>query len=246
MRKGKQTGRNSGSALVVALVIMLMVMMLSLALLLACYSLRMSAVRQRTLEQCKELAQSVSRELTAEITGEAYNFEDFAAVQKVLSGSIDEAKKKDYLLWSYLRCNLWQSSWPYYNEDEATHQAAAAYRYFTLEYDSSEVPPGEVTVAMYWESEQGNRKRPMMSYGDGTSEAYSAVTPFYIEVTCQIGNQKSTITSEYELLIETGKEGYNGSDQQGQKGVWSPTQGNPNGNSIFADEKWTFSFIERE
>lgn len=219
--KRKGAGKKSGSALVVAIVIMLLVMMLSFALLLACFSLRQSAVRQRTLEQCKEIAQGVSKELTAEIT------RDFKTPEEVETSLTNDK----FPLWNYLRCNLWQTTWPYYNEDEARHQKKAAYKYFTLDYGADGVP-GDVTVAMYWESARGESK-------DGET-----VTPFFMEVTCQIGEQKSVITSEYELMIDNFSSVSNPEGEADYK-PGNP-ECNPHQNTIQKNEKWTFSFVERE
>lgn len=218
----EKTGKNSGAALVVAIVILMLVMTLSLALLLACFSLRQSAVKQRTVEQCKEIAQGLSKELEQEIT---VSFESPEKVKEALKG-------EEYPLWSYLRCNIWQSSWPYFNEDEGMHQEESAYKYFTLNDNTGagEIP-GLVTVAMYWESERGDNRETRVSW------------PFYIQITCQIGQQQSTIVSEYELYIEKKSE-YASAGEEGF--VPGNALCNPKGNMIYLNEAWEFHFVERE
>lgn len=222
----KKAGKNSGSAIVVAVVIMMLVMMLSLALLLACYSLRNSAVRQRTMEQCKEIAQGISKELTEEIDISRVRFDKYEDVKAALASN-------QYPLWCYLRCNLWQTSWLYLNEDEPKHQEADAYKEFTLNYETTEEIPGDVTIAMYWESESGESKEN------------GIVTPFFIKVTCRIGEQKSTITSEYELHIEKNDPNYQPLETE-KSYTPTSTAANPQNNTIQLDEKWEIHFVERE
>lgn len=226
----KKLKEKNGAALVIALVIMLLLVMLSAALLLASYSLYNTSYRQRNVEQCKEIAQGISRELHAEIMAKKFLTE--TEVREALTPKNDSTNS-EYPLWAYLRCNLWQSSWPYFNEEEARHQKSDAYRSFTLDYTGSgaEKIPGEVTVVMYRESSRDDDEK----INGGSSE-------FYIEVTCQIGKQKSTITSRYELVVTLfDKE----ADPDAHR--WTPVGSfNPANNEINTNEKWEFSGGELE
>ena len=72
--KKKALKQKEGSALLIAIVIMMVLTMLTLALLLVSYSLFATANKQQGMEQCKEMAQSLSRELEEEITGHGCGF----------------------------------------------------------------------------------------------------------------------------------------------------------------------------
>lgn len=227
--------RKKGAALVIAIIIMLLLTMLSLALLTVSYSLHQTAYRQRNMEQCKEIAQGLSKEISAELCSVDEN--TYQTVQEVKAALEEESV---YPLWSYLRCSLWQSEWAYYNENEPRHQFENACRSYELEYqglDENEKVPGAVTVAIYWESERG------------VSKDETAVTPVFIMVTCQIGNQKSTITTEYELSIESSHITVP-QDTESEDTDWKlyQPQGscNPRGNYIDLTEAWSFKECLRE
>lgn len=213
----KKLKEKNGAALVVAVVIMLLVVMLSSAMLLISYSLYNTSYRQSNMDQCKEIAQGISREIRGEVqAGNTVKKED---MERVLN-------EGTYPLWGYLRCNLWQTSWPYFNEDEARHQRNDAYREFQFEYTGlSEQIPGEVTVVMYRESSRDDDDKTTK----GSSE-------FYIQVTCQIGKQKSTITSQYELTVEPFDPNVSEKEEITPSGSC-----NPESNTINLNEKWIFS-----
>ena len=214
--------RKRGSALVIAIVVMMVVMMLSLALLLVSFSLFSAANKQQSTEQCKEIAHGVSRELEWEITGKDVNFVTAEEMEAAMNAG--EAP-----LWSYLRCNLWQDNWPYYNSEETGHSASCAYRYFNLQSDGgadAEILDG-VSVKMYWESSRDADKAEQ--------------TSFVIQVTCEKWKQKSTITTYYDLAIEDGISGYGSGSEQKPDGAC-----NPEHNTIHTGEKWTFHVTKRE
>ena len=123
--KKKALKQKEGSALLIAIVIMMVLTMLTLALLLVSYSLFATANKQQGMEQCKEMAQSLSRELEEEITGTDVDFSTYDEMKTAYEAG-------ESPLWFYLRFNLWQSDWPYYNEEERGHTAAYAYRYFDI------------------------------------------------------------------------------------------------------------------
>ena len=219
MRKNKR-----GSALLIAIIIMMVVLLLSLALLLVSYSLFVTAAKQQNMEQCKEMAQSLSRELEEEITGTDTAFKTYADMKQAMTSGKNP-------LWFYLRFHLWQTDWPYYNAEERGHTSTHAYRYFTLHAEDLEERDAAVldgiTVKMYWESESDAQR-------DGE-------TPFVIEITCQKGKQKSTITSFYELSVDVPAD-YGG---EGEK-LLEHSVYNASRNTIQTDEKWTFSLSQRE
>lgn len=221
-KKAERSSDQSGSALVIAIVVMMVVMMLSLALLLVSFSLFNSANKQQTTEQCKEIAQGISRELELEITGKDVNFKNAGEME----GAMTEGKNP---LWFYLRCNLHQENWPYYNSEESFHSGTYAYRYFDLASSGStdtEILDG-VTVKMYWESEDGADKRRNAT--------------LVIQVTCEKLKQKSTITTSYELAVEDSFAGYGAGSEMIPNGAC-----NPGRNTINTGEKWTFTVSKRE
>ena len=112
--KKKALKQKEGSALLIAIVIMMVLTMLTLALLLVSYSLFATANKQQGMEQCKEMAQSLSRELEEEITGTDVDFSTYDEMKTAYEAG-------ESPLWFYLRFNLWQSDWPYYNEEERGH-----------------------------------------------------------------------------------------------------------------------------
>ena len=207
-----------GSALLIAIVIMMVVTMLSLALLLVSYSLFATSNKQNNDEQCRTLAQSLSLELEKEIT--ISPFEKYEMQKQ----AHDDGK---YPLWFYLRFNVWQSNWPYYNAEERGHSDGYAWRYFKLNADESSAATvvDDISVLIYWESE---------------ADAQKAATPLVVEVTCKKGSQQYTVKSTYELVIEV--DPYE--DAQGMVTVSSPY--NPLNNQIDSGEIWNWSLSERE
>lgn len=222
-----KSNKKKGAALVIAIIIMLLLTMLSLVLLTVSYSLHRTAYRQRNMEQCKEIAQGLSKELQAELR--AVDNQKFQTIDDVRAELNNE--HPEYPLWSYLRCNLWQNDWPYYNDSEPGHQFQIARREFTLDYENKaegEEIPGDVTVAMYWEGDHD------------TTKDKGATVYFYIQVTCQIGDQKSTITSEYDLNIAVGEnERYTVSE--GNRMFTPIGSCNPHGYVIDLAERWYFT-----
>ena len=209
-----------GSALLIAIVIMMVVTMLGLALLLVSYSLYSTSNRQNSTEQCRELAKSLSRQLEEEIT--ISPFDKYAVQKKAL-------EENRYPLWFYLRFNVFQTSWPYYNTEVRGHSAEYAYRYFKLDGSSLETNNvvDDISILIYWESEV---------------EAEKADTPLIVEVTVTKGKQKSTIKSVYELVI--GSLFY--SDVPEDEKMIIPDKYNPNGNTIETGEVWSWSLVDRE
>lgn len=200
--KEKRQKNKKGSALVLAVIIMMVVMMLSLALLLVSFSMSATAVKQQNLEQCKELAQSLSNELEAEIT---ITFDSYAEQKKAL-------EEDQYQLWFYLRYNICQSSWLSYDPDNG--HTEDAYRYFNVNVGTADTNVADdISVIMYWE-------------GDREAVQEADQTSLIVRVTCKKGKQKSVITSTYELEA---KEAYTDPPSDGQDPGIGKLQVNPNG-----------------
>lgn len=217
--KGKAMARKAwnnkkGSALLVAIVIMMVIMMLSLALLLVSYTLFSTANKQKTTEQCRELAQSLSVELQAEIT--TPNFKTW--------NEAEEARESgEFSLWFYLRDNVWQTSWSYYDAEERGRTGDYAYRYFEIDADGADAElMDSITVKMYWEKPEEEDQ----TEGQDNPSNRKNDTRLLVEVTCERGKQKSTITSTYELTIQEKSGGQ---------------EDNPDDEEI-----WTWGFVTRE
>ena len=211
-----------GAAILIAIVVMMVAIVLSLSLLLVSYSLLATVNKQKNVEQCKDMAQSVSREIEREITGSEVNFQSFEEMKKA-------AEEGNNPLWFYLRFHLRQTNWPYYNKEEQGHSAATAVRNFKLDFDGDHDEGSileNVSVEMYWESEDGAEK------GGGTS--------VIVKVTCARGKQKGIITSVYDLSVEENVTGY-----MDENTLIIDSPYNAENNAVGKNEKWTFSLSER-
>lgn len=179
--KKKTLAKKDGSALLVAIIIMAVVMMLSLALMLVSFNLYATASRQQNMAQCKELAQSLSKELRSEVTIPPF---DSYADQRAAY----EAGR--YPIWFYLRYNIWQSSWVSYDAELPGQTAKFAHRYFKLTPSDSASDAAQlmdnISILMYWEAEEGADKTD---------------TELIVQVSCEKGKQKSVITTTYVLNV---------------------------------------------
>lgn len=182
----------------VAVVIMLVLMMLGLSLLLVSFSLFSTASRQQNLYQSRELAQTISQQLTAEITVD----------------TPETGKEADYPIWNYLKENISivdnakavPSKWPYYEEGKYRHEKKDAFRYFQLDSTALTGVAGDVQseteellqnveIIMYWES---NNTDADVSLGDAEDGIMLTVI-----VTCKDNKEETTITTQYELNVDT-------------------------------------------
>ena len=218
--KKRVLNEKKGSALLVAIAIMAVIMMLSLALLLVSYSLYSTARRQQDTEQCREMAQSLSRSLEYEITIPP-------------TAAYEAGASEKYPLWFYLRYNTCKESWPHYNSEERGHTSEYAYRYFNASVEE-DTEPGlkelmdNISILIYWEGEVET-----VDYND---------TQLVVSVTCGKGKIKNTIVSRYELTIT---EPDNVEEYQFLEGEDNAVI-NPDNNTIKVDDLWNWDLSERE
>ena len=216
--KKKALKQKEGSALLIAIVIMMVLTMLTLALLLVSYSLFPQPISSREWSSARRWPRALSRELEEEITGTDVDFSTYDEMKTAYEAG-------ESPLWFYLRFNLWQSDWPYYNEEERGHTAAYAYRYFDINTGTGKEAVADslddISVKMYWE---------------GENDAEKEDTSFVVQVTCQKGKLKSIITSTYELTIDENPANYGGAGEEMLDGK----------HLIQTGEKWTFSLAQRE
>lgn len=192
--KKKNIKARDGSALLIAVIIMLVTLMLGLALLLVSFSLFKTVNRQQALSQTRELAQTISRQLEAEIT----------------IATPESGKETDYPLWNYLRNNISvannETLWPYYDAEKSGHKKANAYRYFDISGEDVDIDDttlqkkakdllAETTVLMYWTSDSTE----MSTETDDSLRTTGAVLT--VTVTCGDGEEKTSVTNNYTLQI---------------------------------------------
>ena len=227
MKKGLLRNNKDGAGLIIAIAIMAVLMMLGLALLLVSFSLYSTASRQQDSAQCRELAQSLGRELEYELTIPS-------------TGAYKKGAAEKYPLWFYLRYNVWQNSWNYFNNDERGHMEDYSYRYFNVGFDADTGNTKELTdgisVLMYWISE------------DEVSDKND--TQLVVAVTSQKGKTKTTITSYFELNVTDSKniskeeednyDALSGGEDFDKKNI------NPDSNTIDESEIWSWELSERE
>lgn len=220
--------KNKGSAMLIAIVIMMVLTMLSLALLLVSYSLFQTVNKQQKVEQCTELARSLSRELEAEITEP--EFRSYAQQQAASDNG-------EYPLWFYLRYNVLQSNWPYYDEDsdDRAHGPAEAFRHFTLEISEEYQDfADQISVTMYYKSDALSDQE---NTGYIDQEIWRDASVI-VEVTCENGKQKSTVTTTYGVVEEEEAGEYDDAPEGVQP---VDAEMNPSHNSIYLKGAWSWN-----
>ena len=120
--------KNKGATTIVVICVMAVIMTLSMGLLLSASVLMKTSGRTLASEQCRILAVSFSKELEQELCNPEYRYENLeqeAADRLAENGTIS--------LWHYVRQNISDGSWPYYEESEGgIHGKDSAFREFTL------------------------------------------------------------------------------------------------------------------
>lgn len=215
--------KDKGSAMIVAIIVSMVVFVFALSLLLVAYSLFSSSTRRITQNQCRELTKTISIELEKELTETSYS--SFAEQRQALDDGRD-------MLWQYIRYNVCQGSWPYYEgDDKVGNDEKSAYRYFNLDVtggDSSSYAAmaDDISVCIYWEN-------------DGSYISSKDDTVLCVKVTCSKGEQSSTMLTKY-ILSCVNYDGDTSSTDSGNESV------NPSDNLIETSEHWVWSFLERE
>ena len=180
-------------------------------------------MRRVTQNQCRELSKTISIEIEKELTTPAYTSFDMQK-QDVTDGK--------NLLWQYLRYNVCQGNWPYYESESSTdHGEKAAYRYFTLTATGGDTTKyaamaDDISVCIYWEN-------------DGSYQISKNDVILCVKVTCTKGDQTASMLSKYNLSCMDYEDAEIGVDT-GDDTV------NPSKNDILKSEHWSWSFLERE
>lgn len=240
--------KNQGAAMIVAMVVGVVLMAFALSLLAVSYSLFSSASQRTTQLQCRELARSIDRELQRELTEP--NYATYAKQKE------DEGKKNN--LWFFVRYNLGQSNsnqsgWPYYKEGEAGHSKEDSSKYFTLDAsDDSELQgwADEISICLYWEIDDSIEEDDTSAESGLLADKDNKII-LHTVIKIQRGDSSYTLDTPYRLSVD-GQESEKQDDEKGVRGYTDVKYGekddsyvsediNPNKNSIFKKEKWTWS-----
>ena len=181
--KRKNWRNRKGSAMIAVICVMAVLTVLALSLLLAVSVLLNSSTAAKSQEQSRILAVSFSQEIERQLTGEPG-----------AGGGAAEAES----LPAYLRDQIGNNRWPYYDQDTYGHTATFAYRTFTLAGEGLD-RIGDLELLMYWTEETAE------------DDAQSAVL-LHMTVTATVDGKASSITTEYQLKItktESGDEIWN-------------------------------------
>ncbi|MCR4813924.1 MAG: type II secretion system GspH family protein [Lachnospiraceae bacterium] len=229
---------NRGAAMMVAIVIVGILMIFIFSLLLVSYTLYASQSKVPASRRNSEAANSLSQALETEMTR--------------TDAPLDSA------LWKYVRLNILQESWPYYDPSVDGHGSEAAFRYFNLGYqrinaykdyleDSGTEGvlgelsgyPGNVEICMYYELPKG-----ASTTDDPAHLLDKSGTVLTMEIACDTGSQTYVVTNKY-LLTQT-----NDNSRDAKTALLAALTNkeyyNPWNNTVDFTEKWVWEFQSRE
>lgn len=156
---------NKGATTIVVICVMAVIMTLSMGLFLTASVMIRTSGRTLAAEQSKILAISLSEELE----------------EKLCSANGDA-------LGTYIRKNISDGSWPYYQEEEGNlHSKEHAIRSFALQKDGMTGEIADVTISIYWVPEE-----------TGGSELWKQPKQVVVKTTVEVKQQKSSILDIYE------------------------------------------------
>ena len=138
--------KNAGMTTIIVVCVMAIIMALSLGLFLSASVLMRTAAQASAAEQSRILAVSLSemleQQLTADETVYQSQLQEDAARAEDLSG---------ISLWHYVRQNIRDGSWPYYEEsDIPLHGRENAVRSFQMDSVGVASEIAESTISLYW------------------------------------------------------------------------------------------------
>ncbi len=173
--------RNAGVTTIVVVCAMAIIMALSLGLFLTASVLMKTAEKGNAGEQCRILAVSFSKEVEEQLT----------AAENRFSSQNEEAKAKaqniyNTTLWHYVKQNIKDGSWPYYEEGGALiNNRENAMRTFTMENTGVAGEIADTKLTLYWTARRDKR------------------TPAQLVVITKVTvkEQSCSITDTYELQI---------------------------------------------
>lgn len=145
----KQTQRlinNTGATTIVVVCVMAVITVLSLGLFLSASVLMKTATGTLAGEQCRIMAVSFSEEIERTLTDGLYQYNDRLEEEAGRAESLTGVS-----LWHYIKQNITDGSWPYYNETEGSiHSYANAVRNFEMEKKGITGEVADIGLSMYW------------------------------------------------------------------------------------------------
>ena len=176
--------KNKGATTIVVICVMAVIMTLSMGLLLSASVLMKTSGRTLASEQCRILAVSFSKELEQELCDPEYRYENLeqeAADRISENGTIS--------LWHYVRQNINDGSWPYYEESEGgIHGKDSAFREFNLKKTGATGEISDITLTIYW-----TRRDQQLSGIHGIPDQ------LIVKTTVEVKEQTCTITDIYQI-----------------------------------------------
>ena len=222
MIESYKENKNKGAAMIVCVTIISILVVFCFSLLLVTYTLYASQNKNmqsdRNSEACKTLSTSIRQELVE--------------------------SSEDSNLYKYIRYNVNQESWPFYDTEKPDHQKEDAFRYFRLDKANSiDIGgyPGDIEICMYWQ-QSGEFTEQKVKNESGVEETIQIPSArgikLFVEVTCRSGSQSYSIKSEYRLAV---------SKKRTNLKIKSEVADiNPFGNSINNKETWKWKFVGSE
>ena len=213
MKLRQKIQKNDGVAMIVCITIISILVIFCFSLLLASYTFYASQNKNTQSDLNAEAAKTLSMALREELT---------------------ESSEKSNLV-KYLRYNVQQDSWPYYEPSTSGHEAEYAKRYFNLNVNGDTVLdgyPGMVSVSMYWMLPEPEEEEETPDADDINR------TRLFIEVECKSGSQSYVVVSEYQLSVFNENSTY---IAQSTKKSFNPANKTINTNEVW---KWGFVGIQ--
>lgn len=167
--------KNAGMTTIIVVCVMAIIMALSLGLFLSASVLVRTASQTGAAEQSRILAVSLSEMLERQLTSE----------DTVYQSQLEEdvAKLEDMngiSLWHYVRQNIRDGSWPYYEENsDAIHNRESAVRSFQMNNTGVAGEIAESTISLYWTQVDGVPDRLVVETKVTVKEETCVVTDIY-------------------------------------------------------------------
>ncbi len=227
--------------MMLTIVIIAILMIFVFSLILVSYNLYASQTKNLSAARNAEAANTLSIAMENELT--------------------DDDASANSNIWKYLRMNVayendasdtdWKE-WPYYDEnDPDDHGPAQAYRYFTLERNTSmEGVPAEVSVCMYWTPPVTNpASAPGKTAAEILNEKIAANDPdarnkirLHVITIVTTGSQEYSIEDTYTLMVSS----TDMAEKAALKSIKNSKIFNPAGNGYDPEEKWKWVHIQRK
>ncbi len=227
---------NKGSAMVVAIIIIAILIIFTFSLMLVSYTLYASQNKRVAGVRCSEAANTLSIAMKTELE--------------------DENACQNSDLWKYLRFNLMQADWTFYDPNETGHGEAEAFRHYNMKINPNYIDtehgkntidgyPGKIDICIYWMLpeemyEDENFKSSTVDVSSLTMAQKKNIRLF-MEITCETASQSYTVKNEYRLNIDEYNDEIN-SEKNEKKDLEnkyaSNSLYNENGRTIIYTEKW--------